>query len=448
MEENNVYEKPEEIVISFRKIWDNFVRYWWICLITVGVAILGVVGLTIKEFRTTDVLLPEKEKKYQAVTMVYMEPEDLGLDEYIKNGTDSNTTSDGKAMDKIADSYEEDVELAKKKLRMEFEQWYWSKNNQLMYDCMALLKSSRVVEQINDELDKNNMDLYDTVLDKIEMRILDGSRCYTITVRGENKKRTKLIADTATDILIKEAKDILGVVNSKIVDNAVLNLYKETENPDQPYEIVTEESLLKKSEKEKGEFSIGSFFSMKKLLLVFVGGFLGLGIIFVFVLLDKKVRTREEMGMYFNIPFIGEVKKNDTDLKYDVIATTVVGKCKTDGVNAIMLASPKENGKTELLAEAIKKAAKQNGNKVEVFNAANEKENIEHKMNGLEKENTFTIVVAENLTTDVNAIRIAGKLDKAIVLVKENGDEINEIEQAVNNVITTGGNVMGYVLNS
>lgn len=448
VEENNIYEKPEEIVISFRKIWDNFIRYWWICLITVGVAILGVVILTLKEYNSAPETLLEEDKKYQAVTMVYMEPEDMDLEEYIKNGMGSATAKDGEALDKIADSYEEDIELSKNKMRMDIEQWFWNKNNQLMYDSMALLKSSRVIEQINNELEKNKMEQYDIVLDKIEMKILDGSRCFTITVRGEDEKRTELIANTATSILIKEAKNILGIVNSKIIDNAVINLYRETENLDQPYEVITEESLLKKNEKEDKGLSIGSFVSMKKLLLIFVGGFLGLGVIFVFVLMDKKIRTREEMGMYFNIPFLGEIKKKDSDGKYDVIATAIVGKCKTDATKAIMVASPKENDKVQLLTKAIEKAAIHEGQKVEVLDAKAGNDSIEEKLNVLPKDNTFTIVTANNLDYDVNAIRVASKLEKTIVLVKENADEIGEIEQAVNNVNTTGGKVLGYVLNN
>lgn len=448
MEENNIYEKPEEIVISFRKIWDNFIRYWWICLITVGVAILGVVILTLKEYNTSPETLLEKDKKYQAVTMVYMEPENMDLDAYIKNELNSSTSKSGEALDKIADSYEEDIELAKNKMRMDIEQWFWNKNNQLMYDCMALLKSSRVIDQINNELDKNKMEQYDIVLDKIEMRIQDGSRCYTITVRGEDKKRTALIANTATSILIKEAKNILGIVNSKIIDDAVINLYRETENIDQPYEVITEESLIKKSQKEDEGLSIGSFVSMKKLLLIFVGGFLGLGIIFVYVLMDKKIRTREEMSMYFNIPYLGEIKKKDSDLKYDVIATGIVGKCITDGTKSLMVASPKENDKVELLAKSIQKAAMQEGQKVELLNAISGKDNIENKLSELTKENTFIIVTAKNLDNDVNAIRAASKLDKTIVLVKENADQIGEIEQAVNNINTTGGKMLGYVLNN
>ena len=48
MNENYNYEQPEEIIISFQKLWDNFKKYWWICVITTVLAIVAVVGITIR----------------------------------------------------------------------------------------------------------------------------------------------------------------------------------------------------------------------------------------------------------------------------------------------------------------------------------------------------------------------------------------------------------------
>lgn len=94
MNENYNYEQPEEIIISFQKLWDNFKKYWWICVITTVLAIVAVVGITIKNYKAVQNLsesdLVENDNKlYQANTMVYMEPQLEKTSESIKEAADN-----------------------------------------------------------------------------------------------------------------------------------------------------------------------------------------------------------------------------------------------------------------------------------------------------------------------------------------------------------------------
>ena len=75
MNENYNYEQPEEIIISFQKLWDNFKKYWWICVITTALAVIAVIGFTIKSYNAAQNLsesdLVENDNKlYQATTMI------------------------------------------------------------------------------------------------------------------------------------------------------------------------------------------------------------------------------------------------------------------------------------------------------------------------------------------------------------------------------------------
>lgn len=437
MKENNNFEQTEEIVITFRKIHDNFTRYWWICIITGGLAILSVIGLTLKEYNKGQNLLSKEDNKYQAVTMVYMEPENLQWKVYLENEETFLEKKEEEALNQIAESYSASVELSKSQIKNNIEQWYWSKNSQLMYDCMALLKSNKIAKQINSKLEANHMKPYDIILDEIKMTILDNSRCYTLTVRGENKKRVELIANVATEILITEAKDVLNIQNSKIIDKAVVNLYRQTGDAEQPYEIITEGTL---NASKYGKLSLKSFISKKKLLLIITGILLGAGIIFVFVLLDQKVHTKEEMTAYFGIPFLGSIKKSRNKPECELIATIISNKCKKEGYKTLVISSPDKNEDVDFLVEAISEVGKQEFSEVISLKAT--EVNQEIKVD----DNKLVVIGTENLGFNANSVRIASKVCQMVLVVRENCDERKKIEQAVNNAKAAECNILGYVL--
>ena len=433
MNENYNYEQPEEIIISFQKLWDNFKKYWWICVITTVLTVIAVIGLTIKSYNAAQNLsesdLVENDNKlYQATTMVYMEPQLEKTSESIKE-----------AADNIQDLEKSYAASVNEYVKTYIEQWNWNRNNQLMYDCMALLSSNKVQSQINMELENNGMDSYDKVLDSITMEIAGGSRCYKIIVRGEDEERVEFIANTATDILLKEAKEVMSINNANIIDKAIVDLCEKQE--DGTYKIVTEKSELE-SEDEVATLSLGSFLSMKKILLVFVGAFLGLGIIFIFVLMDKKVRNRNEVNMYLHIPYLGEVSKKSGDAQYQVLTTTLLKKCEQEGIKKVLLTTPKVCDIQERLVDSL-------GNEGENTAVVKIDTNINKVEEKIATESTgkeLTVVSAGQLLESSNTIKAVSTVDGTILLITANGDNIPELEETISHIRTVGGKILGYIL--
>ena len=435
MNENQNYEQPEEIIISFQKLWDNFKQYWWICAITVAVAVLGVVGLTVKEYRAVshlseDEMVDGENTLYQATTMVYMQPQLEHMDERIREVSDDIQNAE-KSYAASVNEY----------VKSYIEQWNWSRNNQLMYDCMALLSSDKVQSQLNEVLKSEGMNAYDKVLDNITMEILSGSRYYRLIVRGEDEKRVELIANTATDILLKEAKSVMDINNGTLIDKAVVDLCKKQE--DGSYKVITEQSELQdKQEDGTTTLSIRSFISKKKILLVFVGGFFGLGIIFIFVLMDKKLRNKNEVNMYLHIPYLGEVSKKSGEAQYAVLTTTLMKKCEQEGIKKVLFTTPKECEVQEKLANSLGvECGNTNIVKVDMTTSQVEDKII---MSSTGKE--LTVVSAPQLLESSDGIKAVSSVDGVVLFITANGDTIPELEEAISHIKTVGGKVLGYVL--
>ena len=433
MNENQNYEQPEEIIISFQKLWDNFKKYWWICVITTVLAVIAVIGFTIKSYNAAQNLsesdLVENDNKlYQATTMVYMEPQLEKTSESIKE-----------AADNIQDLEKSYAASVNEYVKTYIEQWNWNRNNQLMYDCMALLSSNKVQSQINTALENNGMDSYDKVLDAITMEIAGGSRCYKIIVRGEDEERVEFIANTATDILLKEAKEVMSINNANIIDKAVVDLCEKQE--DGTYKIVTEKSELE-SEDEVATLSLGSFLSMKKILLVFVGAFFGLGIIFIFVLMDKKVRNRNEVNMYLHIPYLGEVSKKSGEAQYQVLTTTLLKKCEQEGIKKVLLTTPKVCDIQERLVDSLGSE----GENTAVVKIDTNINKVEEKITTESTGKELTVVSAGQLLESSNTIKAVSTVDGTILLITANGDNIPELEETISHIRTVGGKVLGYIL--
>ena len=433
MNENQNYEQPEEIIISFQKLWDNFKKYWWICVITTLVSIIAVVGMTLKEYQSVknlsgDDLVQNDNQLYQAVTMVYMEPQEERTSGDIKEAADN--------LQDIEKSYAASVN---EYVKAYIEQWNWNRNNQLMYDCMALLSSDRVQSQMNDALESNGMEPYDKVLDSITMEIAPGSRFYKVIVRGDDAERAEFVSNTVTDILLKEVQEVMGVSNATLIDKAVVDLCEKQE--DGTYKIVTEQS-----EVESGDItttlSVGSFISMKKILIVFVGVLFGLGIIFIFVLMDKKLRNRNEVNMYLHIPYLGEVSKKSGDAQYSVLTTTLRKKCEQEGIKKVLLTTPKVCDIQEKLLDNLGNESESTAT-VKIDSTTNK---VEEKIAAEGTGKELTVVSAGQLLESSNTIKAVSSVDGIVLLITANGDNIPELEEAISHIRTVGGKILGYVL--
>ncbi|HCZ8192637.1 TPA: capsule biosynthesis protein CapA [Staphylococcus aureus] len=151
---------------------------------------------------------------------------------------------------------------------------------QLVNTYSEIIKSPRILDKVSKNLkgkySSNEISGMLTVSNQAESKILN------ITVENESRENAGKVANEIANVFSKEVKDIMNVDNVSILSKADNN---------------------------------GSKVSPKPLINAVVGVFLGLIvaliIIFLKEILDKRIKTEEDVEEQLNIPVLGIIQKFD-----------------------------------------------------------------------------------------------------------------------------------------
>lgn len=151
---------------------------------------------------------------------------------------------------------------------------------QLVNTYSEIIKSPRILDKVSKNLkgkySSNEISGMLTVSNQTESKILN------ITVENESRENAGKVANEIANVFSKEVKDIMNVDNVSILSKADNN---------------------------------GSKVSPKPLINAVVGVFLGLIvaliIIFLKEILDKRIKTEEDVEEQLNIPVLGIIQKFD-----------------------------------------------------------------------------------------------------------------------------------------
>lgn len=151
-------------------------------------------------------------------------------------------------------------------------------NRNLVDSYTQVVKSRRVLDQVNDKLPYGYS--YDTLASKISISSLKNTDIIKIVATDSTPSRAKEIANTTAKYFITEVKDLYKVNNVNILDQAIEN--------DTP-------SNVKPAKQE--------------LIYIAAGLVLSLGIVFVIFCLDRSVKTSEQVEQYTKLPVLGKIRK-------------------------------------------------------------------------------------------------------------------------------------------
>ena len=170
---------------------------------------------------------------------------------------------------------------------------------------------------------------------------------------------------------------------------------------------------------EKFDFEFANLFKMSTIIKGAVGFVIGLFIIFVIAICDRRVRTREELERFFDGDgvFLGEFKKNDR-LSEEVTAASISAMCEKAGVSGVLLTTVGKQKNAEALCRLAETATT---DKVRFSS-----------VDGIEvcPETSRAVAAAEG----------------TIIMVNGGFDEIHTIKTALARVNTVNGNLLGYIL--
>lgn len=361
MEKQPTHRESGEMLLSIRKIRYNLLKYWWICILVMGLAVGYVVLTTWKEYRM-DVYSASLDT-YQTLATVYI------------------------------DSKDEDYTDAYK----------W------------LLYSEMVRDQVDEELQKNGFEPFDKNQDIIFVATKGDSMYYELTTMSVGLDRTMLIATKFEELLVSEAKRVMGL-EGQIIDYPEAKAYMTNHKG----AVIT----FDLDEPKTVSLSLGSLLSWNKLMVLLAGVFVWLGSVLILVLADKVFRTKEEIGAVINLPCICELGRDQKE-GCDLMAVMLRNIGEKDGNGNFLLASSsKDLGLCELADNISKCLEERIGSS---------------GMDAAVKTGQDMAVSAETLEEGKNAGHV-------ILTIRIDKDKIPDVEKAVRNLEIVDANLIGYVL--
>lgn len=198
-------------------------------------------------------------------------------------------------------------------------------NNNLVSTYAEIIKSRRVLEQVQEEL--NESYTYRELVDEISVSSINNTQIIKITVADNNASNAKIIANLVAKVFTTEIPDLYHIDNVHILDVAI--------EEEEPYNINVAKSSL-------------------------IGGLIGLvissGIFFAIYYFDRTAKSVEQVEEVLKMPILGSVEDNK-NIKEELIVAhnpkeIISEQIKTIRTN-LQFTSADEKIKTILITSSI-----------------------------------------------------------------------------------------------
>ena len=198
-------------------------------------------------------------------------------------------------------------------------------NNNLVSTYAEIIKSRRVLEQVQKEL--NESYTYKELASEISVSSINNTQIIKITVEDNNALNAKIIANLVAKVFTVEVPELYNLDNVHILDVAI--------EEDEPYNINVAKSSV-------------------------IGGLLGLvlssGIFFVIYYFDRTAKSVEQVEEVLQMPILGSVEETK-NLKEELVVATNPKEIISEQIRTIrtnlQFTSADEKIKTILITSSI-----------------------------------------------------------------------------------------------
>lgn len=198
-------------------------------------------------------------------------------------------------------------------------------NNNLVSTYAEIIKSRRVLEQVQKEL--NESYTYKELASEISVSSINNTQIIKITVEDNNALNAKIIANLVAKVFTVEVPELYNLDNVHILDVAI--------EEDEPYNINVAKSSI-------------------------IGGVLGLvlssGIFFVIYYFDRTAKSVEQVEEVLQMPILGSVEETK-NLKEELVVATNPKEIISEQIRTIrtnlQFTSADEKIKTILITSSI-----------------------------------------------------------------------------------------------
>lgn len=418
--ENN--KKEDMVFVSFDRLWDNFKKFWWI-----AVALTAVMLLYGAATYNSTLALSEAENDESTIHKSPVIIPDNEADRIHVGTTDVSFNINMQTYYKgIGVENGDDYEI------------YQTLSSNVTNYAAAIISSQDFYDAVNEayakagysELITMPRTPVDTEYDVFSAALInDRSIGLTYTGLG-GVERIRLGTSTAAEYLSRKMTELYPYITCNVSSEPTISLRVAVNSfysyiqPDEASVIATREQYaeynrLLLGEVDKFDFELRNIFQMSTIIKGVVGFVIGLFIIFVIAVCDKKVRTREELERFFDGEgsFLGEFKKNAA-VSENVTAVSIGAMCEKEGIGNVILTTVGKQKNADVLAELADKAS---SDKVKV-------------------------TCADGIEVCPETSRAIAQAEGTIIMVNGGYDEVHTIKTALARISTVNGRLLGYIL--
>ena len=418
--ENN--KKEDMVFVSFDRLWDNFKKFWWI-----AVAIMAVMLVYGAATYNSTLKYSEAENDESTIEKSPVIIADNEADRIHSGFVDI--------------SYTVNVEEYYKSIGIDETpdySMYQTVNANAVNYAVSIAASQDFYSAVNkaitaagfSELVTNQRTPGDSDYDVFQVAGQNDQMMRIAYAGLGGVERIRLGVKVAAEYLAEEMERLYPYITCEVVSEPTVTLripingfYTYIE-PDEASVIATREKYAEYNavllgQVKKYDFQFSNIFKMSTIIKGAVGFVIGLFIIFVIAICDRKVRTREELERFFdgNGEFLGEFRKGDK-LSEDVTAASIGAMCEKEGVDSVLFTTV---GKQKNEDAMIRIADAASSGKVK-----------------------FTCV--DGIEVCAETSRSIADAQGIIIMVNGGFDEIHTIKTALSRVNTVDGNLLGYIL--
>lgn len=286
--------------------------------------------------------------------------------------------------------------------------YYPHRDNEQGLAFVVLCESEMVTSSVNAQLKENGFVPYG-VGDTFSVDWIGNS--FGISLVGEGKERMLLMAQLFGEAILASAYEVTGNVGSVLTKAWVTPCLVKSSGA-----VVA----LEDASQRQASFSLKEFLNWKRLMVIGAAFFMGFAVIFVAILLDKKVRTREELDAVLVLPCIGVIKKKKKDF-WHVTVDLLANICAKRQFRKVALIS------------------------VKTFTEGSDlKKDLEQRMQVV--SSLGQCAVEEGITIDGSAFAACKDADGLVLMVSANRDHLDQVVYAVKNMNLLEKDWIGYIL--
>ena len=271
---------------------------------------------------------------------------------------------------------------------------------------MVIFKSKRTLEKVNEILEANGYAPFDEGQDSMEVGHTMAS--YGITLIGEGKERMLCMGQAFAESMLEVIKEATGMAGYIVDAATVAPCMTDASGNTIIYRDVSQKQIT---------LSLRSFLTWKKMMILCAGVFLGLALIFVAILFDKKVRSREDLEVFGSLKCMGVLgKKEEEEQRFLILAAL----CSDHPVRELALVSVGSWPKKASLSDLPRKLK--------------------------EREEIPAVIQGEHAASAADIIEQCRDAGTAILMIQINRDEVTAVQKALANMEMAQVQVPGYIL--